>query len=84
MPNPPDKGGNIWPEKHVPIELLTTMCPVIGLLGPVGWEGAVTDAAVRRMGKAAHENPPTLWKTIMWSDTLCAGRPRRPPGTEKD
>ena len=69
---PSDKGGDIWPEEHAPIELLTTTCPVI-------------DAALLlRMQKAAHEAPPTLWRTIMWSDTLFAGRPRRPPGTEKD
>ena len=85
---PSDKGGDIWPEVHAPIELLTTTCPVTGLIGPCGSEGAVTDAVLRRMQKAAHEAaheaPPTLWRTIMWSDTLFAGRPRRPPGTEKD
>ena len=77
---PSDKGGDIWPEGHAPIEWLTT-CPVYG---PCGSEGAVTDAVLLRMQKAAHEAPPTLWRTIMWSDTLFAGRPRRPPGTEKD
>ena len=64
---PSQNGDAIWPEEHAPIELLNTARPVF-------------DAALLRMQQAAHAAPPPLWKTIMWSDKLCAGRPRQPPG----
>ena len=82
---PPEKGDDFWPEVHeLTRDFLPTTCPVTGLPGPCGSEGAVTDDVLRRMQEDAHEAPPILWRRIMMSGTLFAGRPLRPPGTKKD
>ena len=82
---PPEKGGDFWTEVHaVPTESLPTTCQVTGLPGPCGSLGAVTDDVLRRMQIDAHEAPPTLWRRIMMSDKLFAGRPLRPPEATKD